>query len=451
MYETCSRGAGAAPYTRDDQLLLEDLAGRAGLAIANARQYEELAFERRRLAVLAKASEVLATSLDYDTTLRNVIELALPVLGDFGFFDVVEDDGTVRRVARAHDDPETQGILDQTRWVRSERTDINLCALSSGYAGLHPDIDDAWMQNIAVSPEHLALLRQLAFRSMLTVPLAYHGKTLGALTLFFARSERRHAAGDVPLAEELARRAAAAVENARLFRESREAIRLRDDFLSIAGHELNTPLAALQLQIQSLKRQVEKEPALGKVGERLGKTENQVLRLEKLISELLDVSRITGGRLSIEREPMDLAATVRDVAERMAPSAAKASCELVLACPDGVVGSWDRLRIEQVVTNLMSNAIKYGAGRPIEVVTTRDADVARLTVRDHGIGIAPGDEARIFGRFERAVSERHYGGFGLGLWISRQIVEAHGGSIRFDRPADVGTRFTVELPTGGTG
>jgi PAS domain S-box-containing protein len=443
---TAGRGPVGPPYTREDLALLEDLAARAGLAVADARQHAELEAERRRLDVLARASELLATSLDYDQTLHNVIHLALPTLGDFGFFDVREPDGGVRRVALAHQDPERQRLLDQTRWAPWERRDKILCALSAGVLGFHPRIDADWLTDVADSPEHLAEMDRLEFASMITVPLAYHGVLLGALTLFFVRGGRQHTEADLRLAEELARRAAAAVENARLLKASREAVAVRDDFLSIAGHELNTPLAALQLQIESLKRQAEKEPMSPRFRERLAKTEGHALRIERLVRELLDVSRITGGRLSIEREPMDLVAVVRDTIERLGPQAAHAGCVIRLSGPEAIEGSWDRLRIEQVVSNLIGNSIKYGRGKPIEVALAADDDRAIITVRDFGIGISPEDEARIFGRFERAVSQRHYGGLGLGLWIARQIVEAHGGSIQFERPPDVGTLFAVALP-----
>lgn len=443
---TTARGPGAPAYTRQDQLLLEDLADRAGFAIANARQHEELLVERGRLEVLARASETLASSLDYETTLRNVIDLALPACGDFGFFDVIEPNGEVRRLARAHENPECQALIEQTRWVRSERTDKNLCALSSGASGFHPDVDEAWLLDVAASPEHLSLMQQLGFRSMITVPLPYHGMTLGALTLFFSTSGRRHTHGDLHLAEELARRAAAAVENARLFKESREAIAVRDDFLSIAGHELNTPLAALQLQLQSLKRQAHRDGVSSWFLERIAKTEAHVARLEKLISELLDVSRMTGGRLSIDLERVDLTLIVKDVIERLSAHAGSAGCTLFFSGREGIRGQWDRVRLEQVMVNLVGNSIKYGPGQPIEISVSAENGKARLSVRDFGIGVAPEDEQRIFGRFERAVSARNYGGLGLGLWIARQIVQAHGGSIWFERPSERGTRFVVELP-----
>lgn len=467
---TVTRGAGAPSYTESDRSLLQDLADRAAMAIANARQYDELGAERRRLSMFAKVSATLAASLDYETTLAAVIDLALPTLGDFGFFDVVEASGEVRRIARAYQDARRQALLDQTRWVRSERTDKNLCALSSGKPGIHPFIDDEWLRDVAVAPAHLSLMRELAFGSMITVPLASQDRVLGALTLFFVAPGRHHTKVDLALTEELAWRAAAAVENARLFREVQQAVAVRDDFLSIAGHELNTPLTALQLQIQGLKRLANKDllPATepsspisppSRLIDRLAKTESHILRLQKLVRELLDVSRITAGGLRLEREWFDLPAAVREVIERMTPQANNAGSQVSFAAGSQsggtIIGHWDRLRIDQVVTNLLGNAIKYGAGKPIEVGVSQAGALARLTVRDHGIGISPADEQRIFERFERAVSQRHYGGFGLGLWISRQIVEAHGGSIRFERPGEAarapadGTCFIVELPLGG--
>ena len=446
---SAARRRGSRPYTPDDLVLLQELATRAGLAIANARQHEELQLERRRLELLARASEILASSLGYEETLQRVIALALPALGDFGYFDVREPDGEVQRLSLAYLDPDRQRLLEASRWIPSDRRDRILCALSTGTSGFHPRTDDEWLADAATSPDHLALMRGLAFGSMITVPLAYHGSTLGALTLFFARGGRRHSECDLQQAEELARRAAAAVANARLLRAEREAVAARDDFLSIAGHELNTPLAALQLQIQSLHRQAKKEGLSPRFLERLSKTEGQATRIERLVSELLAVARITSGRLTIERQPMDLVAAVSEVVERLAPPAAGASCEIRLAAPESLVGRWDRRRIEQVGSNLIGNSIKYAAGRPIEVTITADGPLARIAVRDFGIGISPEDEARIFGRFERAVSGRHYGGLGLGLWVARQIVEAHGGTIEFERPADLGTRFVVELALDG--
>ena len=232
--------------------------------------------------------------------------------------------------------------------------------------------------------------------------------------------------------------------------ELRKAVRDRDDFLSIASHELRTPLTTLSLEIQSLRRGLDHRAQVAPKGGRLersaGVAENQVNRLITLVEELLDVSRLASGRLRVEPTEFDLSDLVREVASRLKPSLDAAGCALSVEARARAVGSWDRLRVEQVVANLVSNALKYGPGGPVEMSVTRETECACLRVRDHGIGIAPEDQRRIFQQFERAVPLSHYSGFGLGLWIAREIVAAHGGSIDVDSELGRGATFTVRLP-----
>jgi signal transduction histidine kinase len=281
----------------------------------------------------------------------------------------------------------------------------------------------------------------------MVLPLAVRGRSLGAITLLTSGFGRRYDASDQALGEELARRIALAIDNARLYREAQDAIRARDEFLSIASHELRTPLTPLQLQVQSLRRLASRsELPLDRLQQKLALAERQVERLGGLVANLLDISRITGHRLLLELEEVDLAALVRDVTERSRDHLQRVGCTLDLRAPAALVGRWDPMRLEQVLTNLLSNAMKYGAGKPIHVEVAAAGGQALLTVRDEGIGIAPEDQRRIFQRFERAVSERHYGGFGLGLWICRQVVEAMGGSIDVQSALGAGATFTVRLP-----
>ncbi|HLL55846.1 MAG TPA: GAF domain-containing protein, partial [Myxococcaceae bacterium] len=433
---------GSRRFSDEDRGFLEVLAGICAQGLERARLYESERRARERLALLASASEQLAASLEYETTLQTVAGLGVPALADFCFLDVRDSEGEVRRVARAASERK-QALLAGTRWAHSDHPELNLCALSSGKTALHPEIDDAWRRKVAGGPEHLALLQQLELRSMLSVPLRSNGRLLGALTLCYGESERHHTEEDVQLAEELARRAAAGVENARLFQQSQQAIRLRDDFLSIAGHELNTPLTSLKLQVDSLRARPH-EPDQAK--RKLEKASQQISRLAKLVSALLDVSRITGGRLKLEPQPMDLGHTVREVANRLAEELNRSGSELRVHADEGVVGNWDSFRMDQVVTNLLSNAIKYGQGRGIEVSVKAEPDKATLVVKDGGIGIAPEAQPRLFQRFARAVSDRHYGGFGLGLWIVKQVVEAHGGDIKVQSQPGDGSTFVVQLP-----
>jgi signal transduction histidine kinase len=171
--------------------------------------------------------------------------------------------------------------------------------------------------------------------------------------------------------------------------------------------------------------------------------------MARLVEELLDVSRIAAGRLRLEREEVDLTAVVREMVGRFSDAAHQVHSPIRLEAPERLVGTWDRLRIEQVLENLLGNAVKYGRGQPIDVRVEGAGEGARVVVKDQGVGIAPADQARIFERFERAVPSQHYGGLGLGLWIVRQIVEAHGGRIRVSSSPSQGAEFTVDLPLRG--
>jgi signal transduction histidine kinase len=226
---------------------------------------------------------------------------------------------------------------------------------------------------------------------------------------------------------------------AELYVEAREAVRLRDEFLTVAAHELRTPLTTLRLQAQQLAR-----------GPQESETTRSLLRsverLCRLVDQLLDVSRIAGGRVQLHIERSDLRSVVREAAARVGEEARRNGSAITIEDDGPVLAEVDPLRVEQVVANLLSNAIKYGRGRPIEVSVRLDGACARVEVCDHGIGVAAEEQARIFERFARAVSVREYGGLGLGLFISKQIVDAHGGEIRVRSEPGAGATFTIDLP-----
>ncbi|WP_224363628.1 sensor histidine kinase [Hyalangium versicolor] len=226
--------------------------------------------------------------------------------------------------------------------------------------------------------------------------------------------------------------------------QAQEALRLRDEFLSIASHELKTPLTALQLQLQSLRDQLANLDA--KVTTKVDRATRSSERLADLIETLLDVSRITTGRFEMNPQPFDLAEAVHDVTERLRDSAARAGCALSVQAAAAILGTWDRLRLEQVLTNLLSNAIKYAARTPIDVSLVREEETAVLEVRDQGPGIPEEALPRIFDRFERAAEMRHYGGLGLGLYVVREIVKAHDGMVTVRNVPEGGACFTVRLP-----
>ncbi|WP_224248584.1 PAS domain-containing sensor histidine kinase [Hyalangium gracile] len=420
------------------------------------RLYEQTRLAEQRATFLALASEVLASSLDREEILRSLTRLAVPTLGDWCAVDEATSDGKVRRVSAVHLQPErlAQGEAFHARYpiLLDDAGGIGK-VLRMGTTEYVLDLSDELLERTIPDPEMRRATRELGIKSLISVPLRSRGRTLAALTLCYADSGRRYTEADVRLAEDLARRAATSLDNGLLYKEAQDAVRARDSFLSIASHELNTPLTSLSLNVQALHRAFQKAAtgadglAQETVGVKLHAVQRQISRLAKLIHELLDVSRITSGKLRLEPEEVELTTLARELVPRFADDLTRAECELRLSAPESaVVGHWDRLRVEQILQNLLSNAIKYGHGLPIELELTADAQWARVVVRDQGIGISAEDQARLFQRFERLASERHYSGFGLGLWIVRQILDAMGGRIHVRSEPGKGSVFTVELP-----
>jgi signal transduction histidine kinase len=381
-------------------------------------------------ARLTAASTILAESLDWEATGARVAELAVPAFASWAALVATGPNGAIVRVAE-HVDPERREALREAvarmpAPRREKPTHAERVGETTGK-------DVARVAAVAVAGK-------IRPGSLILAPLVTRGERTGTLVL--GRVDRPYEHDEIAFAEELAHRAALALENARLYREAEDAVRIRDEFLSIASHELRTPLNPLGLALDSLLRATTDARAT----EQLTLARRQVTRLTTLVNQLLDVSRLTAGRLVLEREELDLAEVVRDAAHRFEGEASKAGSTLEVAPNGEIRGAWDRLRIDQIVSNLVSNAIKYGRGKPIRVSVGTKGDRAEVRVADEGIGIARAEQARIFERFERAVSARNYGGLGLGLWIVSLLVEAMGGAIRVESEVDKGSVFVVELP-----
>jgi PAS domain S-box-containing protein len=240
-------------------------------------------------------------------------------------------------------------------------------------------------------------------------------------------------------------------EQLRLLRETQEAVRTRDEFLSVAAHELRTPLTALRLRLQGVGSALREDSpgASQRIAQAMASADRQVERLASLVDTLLDVSQLQSHEPRLELEEVDLAVVVREAVARFEQEAARVGCHLVLSPLPSTPGWWDRVRMAQVVKHLLANATKFGPGKPVEVVLQSQLDTAVLLVRDHGIGIAPERVESLFQRFERAVPVSQYGGLGLGLYRVRRIVEAHGGAVTVDSSPGQGATFRVQLPRGG--
>lgn len=355
---------------------------------------------------LSDATRLLA-SLDIEHAMQDVARLSVPYLGDGCAVDFLGEGGP-RRVAAASSDPGAPIPAELPPTVRRGNT----------------------------------LLYREGGAQCIGVALRIKGQPVGAITV---RGEpgRSYDPIDLALLEELGRRAALALENARLYRDAEGALRARDEFLSVAAHEIRGPITSIHLAVQAVVQGKLTQEALRRALELVAREDR---RLSHFVDQLLDVSRLRAGRLQLELEELDLVEVVQDVVKRFGDELAGSGSALSLSAPTPVVGEWDRFRLEQVATNLLSNAIKFGLGRPIELVVAPLDGRARLAIRDQGIGIDPGARERIFQPFERNVSSRNYGGLGLGLHIVKTIVGALGGAVGVESEPGAGATFTVDLP-----
>jgi PAS domain S-box-containing protein len=421
---------------------------------------QKLAEERLRF--LGDLGGLLASRLDdvpeTGAPLKTIAALSVLKLADWCVVVMRTAEGKLEQLAAAHVDLEKTSLLRGLHdWLCQDDSLLHIPDILAGErAQLYAEITDEQVRAEVKDPELLMCVQEVGLRSAIVVPVTTRAGTIGAIVLAAGPSRRRYDASDLTQAVELARRAALATDNTELFTQKTRAVELRDNFLATASHELRTPLTSLGLHLDALMMEAKglsrKEPELARFQESLNRAMFHSERLGGLIRQLLDVSRLReGNQLDVARETVDLGKLVKDVTERFTEEASRASCSLEALVPQQpVIGYWDPFRLDQVATNLISNAIKYGAGKPVKVEVSSTADRALLTVRDRGIGIKPEDQERIFGKFERAVSERHYGGLGLGLWIARQALEAMGGTVRVESTPGVETSFIVELPLRDT-
>jgi K+-sensing histidine kinase KdpD len=450
-------------FTADERDFMLALAHQCAQALDRARLYAAERAARAaaeaaqgRLAFLAEASTILSASLDYDTILAHVAQLATPVLADWCVIDVVEDNNTIRRVATAHADSARQALVQRLRHFHPELavpTPV-IQVVQSGQTLLLDTVSPMLVEASSYAGEGIQIVRELGAHSSLIVPLRLREQILGAISLVVAESGWRYGPADIALAEELARRAAVAIDHARLYAEAQMAVRARDELLSIVSHDLQNPLTVITVQAEFLTRRLVRmaTPDMAFVQEGLARIGGEGVKMRRLIGDLLDRARLqVGYALDLEHSRVDLVALVRQVAFERQQNTTMHSIRVEIEQPE-LSGQFDGVRLERVLDNLLSNAIKYSPhGGDIVVALARaqaeGGDYAIISVRDQGVGIPAEDLPHIFDRFTRAGNVvGRIGGTGIGLAIVRQIVEQHGGTITVASEGAQGSLFTVRLP-----
>ncbi|RKH40996.1 GAF domain-containing protein [Corallococcus sp. AB049A] len=413
--------------------------------------------EQRRmethLRFLTDATTRLATSLDWRTTVRNVAELVVAQLADYCLVDMLGEDGQhLERVERRARNGRLQAQLEKSMPYAPQPGAQTLLrkVLETGRAELVTEVDESAMRAFAVDDMHREVLEGLQPRSVMVVPLMARGRTLGIVSAATCSPTRRFSTRDLSQLEDLAWRAALAVDNARLYRQAEQAVAARDEFVAVATHELRTPLSALHLQLSSLQRTVDKlaSDESERLGQGLQGALRQADRLTRLVAHLFDVARLGTGQMALELGAVELSSLVHALVARMEEALATAGCVAVVHADAPVVALADRPRVEQVLMNLLTNAMKYAPGLPVELYVEREGDTAVIAVRDWGPGIPLEARERVFERFARNTGEHARASLGLGLYISRQLARAHGGDLFVEAPPEggPGSRFVLHLP-----
>jgi PAS domain S-box-containing protein len=436
-------------YVRGTLLLFEDVTARI-----HAEQEREAS--QQRLTFLAELGLVLAASLDYQTTLSRLAEALVPTLADWCIIDLIEADQRLDRVAVAT----ANSAIEQPLHMLRERYPLTwesrqpaAEALRQRRGVLFPGFSPESLAATVYDQDHLTLIEVLKPQSAMAVPIMLRDRLLGALTLARIAATPAYTEQDLRFAEEVANRAALVIENTRLYAEAQAAIQTRDQFLSLAAHELRTPITTVLGSAQLIQRQLKQSPAAtDRELQRVQTLIDHVWRLQRLIQTLLDPARIAAGQLSIEREPVDLSLTIRQILEALQPTLRDHHIVTQgLDTPCIITG--DQMRLEQVVQNILQNAIKYSPnGGAIRVELAQHTQHVDLTIHDEGIGIPSDDIARITERFYRAMNVRstNFSGMGIGLYVVKEILTAHGGTLRIESRHGAGTQIQVRLPRGLT-
>jgi signal transduction histidine kinase len=439
----------AAEFSEEDKLLFRTMASRATSVVMKAQILADLRRAETAQRFLSEASKQFAQSLDYEATLGKIAHLAVPTIADWCVVDLVQN-GAVRRVSVAHTDPRKEDLAYELE--KRYPTDVTALTgiahvLRTRRSELHSEITDSQLSALARDPEHLRILRELGLRAYIIVPIVARERAVGTIALVSAESKRRYSEDDLRIAEDLAARAASAIENARLYAEAQDAVRMRERILAVVSHDLRNQLGVISMGAHLLGMSagtLKNTDAIGRPVETIQRTAST---MQHLVGDLLDMASIQAGQLSIEPEPVALKPLIIETCENHEAIAQAKGVRLRTSVPfDDVEILCDRRRILQVLENLVGNAIKFSeAGDAVTLHGEVQERTVLVAVTDTGPGIPSDARQSIFEPY-RTMDGQARSGTGLGLYITRGIIERHGGQIWVKSEVGAGSTFFFTLP-----
>lgn len=443
--------------TEEEINLVTDFTAAARLSIEFIKTREQEKQFKLHYSLLAAVREALVESLHYRSVLKKIPYLLTQEFADWGFISLENDDGVIEIVSVGGRDPKREYLLKQLEGVKPNINALEglARAMKEKKGLLYSVITEDNLSPSGASfggkdTSYLELISEIGVKSYIVAPLVVRGSIKGGISIFSSNENRLFDQCDLDLLEQMAKSCSMALDNAILYSESQKTIKAREEFISIVSHELRTPLTSLKLRVDFLSRMIEKDyfpldivkilsPIVSEIGP-------DVNRFTKLINMLLDISKLNSSKMQLDMCECDISQILYDELAGLRAEFQSQKTPLIVEVESGLQGVCDIPRLKQVIYNILLNALKFGRNRTVEFHGKREGKNLVLSIKDQGIGISEEDKKRIFRLFERAVSDKNFGGLGLGLYITLQIVEAYNGEIEVDSKLGEGTTYIVRLP-----